>query len=62
MQSTKNINKYGKGRDHFVQPNHVGCQVKFPVGCIRALPGDECGPTAPPVQGHLPCQQAWHKT
>lgn len=46
MQSTKNINKYGKGRDHFVQPNHVGCQVKFPVGCIRALPGDECGPAA----------------
>lgn len=47
MQSTENINKYGKGRDHFIQPTCVGCQVKFPVGCVHALPGHECGPTAP---------------
>ena len=49
MQSTKNINKYGKGRDHFAWPDRVGCQVKFPVECTRALPGDEGGPTTPPV-------------
>lgn len=54
MQSTKNINKYGKGRDRFIQPNRVGCQVKFPVG-------HQCGPTAPPVRGQLPSWWAWHK-
>lgn len=43
MQSTENITKYGKGKDHFVQPNCVGCQVKFPVGCIHALPEGKCG-------------------
>lgn len=47
MQSTENINKYGKGRDHFIQPTCVGFQVKFPVGCVHVLPGHECGPTAP---------------
>lgn len=44
MQSTENINKYGEGRDHLFQPNRVGCQVRFPVGCIHALPGGEHGP------------------
>lgn len=58
MQSTKNINNYGKGRENFLWPNRVGCQVKFPVGCIRAHPGHQHGQTAPPTWGYLPSQQA----